>query len=395
MSELKRAPDAEELEKLIALFLKAETDIINEIGRLRSMGNVDYHAVAALERVQRILQSLENDCWDYVPKMVEKQFYVRVPEARRIAGETVEKHIAGYKNAAVLTADQYAIVDKLVQNLMGEITAANVTVMNTLQNALIGRPEADFYRRAGIEATAAMQAAGKGAYKALPEFVQVLKREGVTAFVDKAGRNWSLHTYGSMTLRTTSRQAEVLAVLTADPEQDLYQISSHGSTCAICAPLEGRVYSRSGTDPDFPPLAAAFGKVDPAGPDDLSNSYLNIHPNCLHVLLPWSPAARTEKEIEKVKRFSSFRTNPPSIDPRTQKQIDAYRKKEEARAKWLRDYRQWERYRMTLGDKVPKTFATFQKHKRADDGKYKEWENLYRRAGRESRGDRGDPEDLE
>ena len=68
MPELKRAPDAEELEKLIALFLKAETDIINEIGWLRSMGNVDYHAVAALERVQRILQSLEKDCWDYVPK---------------------------------------------------------------------------------------------------------------------------------------------------------------------------------------------------------------------------------------------------------------------------------------------------------------------------------------
>ena len=113
------------------------------------------------------------------------------------------------------------------------------------------------------------------------------------------------------------------------------------------------------------------------------------------MLLPWSPAGRTEKEIEKVKRFSSFRTNPPSIDPRTQKQIDAYRKKEESRAKWLRDYRQWERYRMTLGDKVPKTFATFQKHKRADDGKYKEWEKLYRRAGRESRGDRGDPEDFE
>lgn len=382
MPELKRAPNAEELEKLIALFLKAETDIINEIGRLRSMGNVDYHAVAALERVQRILQSLENDCWEYVPKMVEKQFYVRVPEARRIAGETVEKHIAGYKNAAVLTADQYAIVDKLVQNLMGEITAANVTVMSTLQNALIGRPEADFYRWAGIEATAAMQAAGKGAYKALPEFVQTLKREGVTAFVDKAGRNWSLHTYGSMTLRTTSRQAEVLAVLTADPGQDLYQISSHGSTCAICAPLEGRVYSRSGSDPDFPPLAAAFGKVDPDGPDDLSNSYLNIHPNCIHSLLPWSPAGRTEQEIEKVKRFSSFRTNSPSIDPRTKKQIEAYRKKEEARAKWLRDYRQWERYRMTLGDKVPRTFATFQKHKRANDGKYKNWLREYRAANR-------------
>lgn len=382
MPTLERATSKEELEKLIALFLRAESDIINEIGRLRSMGNVDYHAVAALERVQRILQNLENDCWDYVPKMVEKQFYVRVPEARRIAGETVEKHIAGYKNAAVLTSDQYAVVDKLVQNLMGEITAANVTVMSTLQNALIGRPEADVFRQAGLEAAASMQAAGKGAYKALPEFVQVLRREGVTAFVDKAGRSWSLHTYGAMVCRTTSRQAEVLSVLTADPEQDLYQISSHGSTCAICAPLEGRVYSKSGNDPDFPPLAAAFGKVDPAGPDNLSNSYLNIHPNCLHVLLPWTPAGRSEEEIEKIKKFSSFKTNPPSIDPRTKKQIVAYRRKEQGRAKWLREYRQWERYRMTLGDRVPKTFATFQKHKRADDEKYKEWMELYREAGR-------------
>lgn len=210
-------PTGKNLERLREIFLKAETDIINEIGRLRSMGNVDYHAVAALERVQRILHSLENDCWEYVPKMVEKQFYVRAPKARRIAGETVEKHIAGYKNAAVLTADQYAVVDKLVQNLMGEITAANATVISTLQNALIGRPEADFYRRAGIEATAAMEAAGKGVYKTLPEFIQALRREGVTAFVDKAGRHWSLHAYGSMVCRTTSGQAEVLAVLTARP----------------------------------------------------------------------------------------------------------------------------------------------------------------------------------
>ena len=382
MAAVRRAPDGEELERLREIFLKAETGIINEIGRLRSAGNVDYHAVAALERVQRILHSLENDCWEYVPKMVEKQFYVRVPKARRIAGETVEKHIAGYKNAAVLTADQYAVVDKLVQNLMGEITAANVTVISTLQSALIGRPEADFYRQAGIEATAAMEAAGKGVYKTLPEFIQALRREGVTAFVDKAGRHWSLHAYGSMVCRTTSRQAEVLAVLTADPEQDLYKISSHGTTCPICAPLEGRVYSRSGADPDFPPLAAAFGKIDPNGPDDLANTYLNIHPNCLHVLLPWTPAGRSKEEVEEAKRFSSFKANPPTIDPRTKAQVDAYRRKEKARAKWLRDYRQWEQYRMTLGDKVPKTFGAFQKHKMAGDEKYQEWMDLYRNRDR-------------
>ena len=381
------ANNARELDRLIAIYLEAETAIINEIGRLRSQGLVDYHAVAALERVQAILRQMESDCWEYVPRMIEKQFYVRVPEARKAleVPETAAKHAAGYYNAGVgspaLSASQHAIVDQLVMNLMGEITDASMTVMATLQSALIGRVEPDVYRRVGLEQVAAMQATGRGVNKALPQFVETLRREGVTAFIDKAGRNWSLHTYCSMVARTTSRQAEILSVLTTDPAHDLYKISSHGTTCGLCAPYEGRVYSKSGTDPDFPPLASAFGKIDPAGPDDLSNTWLNIHPNCLHVLLPWTPAGRTPEEIQKIKDFSNPEKNPFTVDPRSQKQIEAYRKKERGRELWLRDYRQWEKYRMTLGDKVPKTFATFQKHKLADDEKFQKWVEEYKNAG--------------
>ena len=382
MPSLNRAPNEKELEKLISIFLKAETDIINEIGRLRSQGNVDYHAVAALERVQAILRQMENESWAYVPRMVERMFYVRVPEARRIEGETVEKHRRGYLNASVLSGEQHAIVDQLVASLMGEITDATITAYATVQSALIGRVEPDVYRRIGLEQVALQQAQGRGTYKVLPEFVQALRREGITAFVDKAGRRWSLHTYCSMVSRTTSRQAEVLAVLTADPEQDLYRISSHGTTCGICAPFEGRVYSKSGANPDYPPLAAAFGKQDPNGPDTLANTWLNIHPNCLHVLIPWTPVGRSEKEIQEIKDFSNPAKNPFSVDPRTEKQIKAYRAKEAARRRWLESYRAWERYRMTVGDPIPKTFATWQKHKAADDEKYKIWQRLYREANR-------------
>lgn len=386
MPTLNRAPNEKELEKLISIYLRAETAIINEIGRLRSQGLVDYHAVAALERVQAILRQMESDCWEYVPKMIEKQFYVRVPESRKAleVPETAAKHAAGYANAAVLTGEQHAIVDQLVMNLMGEITDASMTVMATLQSALIGRVEPDVYRRVGLEQVAAQQAVGRGVNASVPAFVQALRREGVRAFTDKAGRDWSLHTYCTMASRTTSRQAEVLAVLTADQEHDLYMISSHGTTCGLCAPYEGRVYSRSGTDPDFPPLAAAFGKIDPAGPDTLANTWLNIHPGCLHVLLPWTEVGRTEEEIQKTKDFSNPRKNPFSVDPRSEKQIAAYRKKEEARRHWLANYRQWERYRMTLGDKVPKTFETFQKHKVAGDDKYKNWKKLYRAENKEA-----------
>lgn len=382
MPTLQRAPNGKELEKLISIYLKAETDIINEIGRLRSRGLVDYHAVAALERVQTILRKLENDAWEYVPKMIEKQFYVRVPEARKAleVPETAAKHAAGYMNVAALTGEQMNLVQMLTQQLMGEITDAAMTAMATIQSAILGRVEPDVYRRVGLEQVAAMQATGKGVNAAVPGFVEALRREGITAFVDRAGRRWSLHTYCSMVTRTTSRQAEIAAVLSADPEQDLYKISSHGTTCAICAPYEGRVYSRSGTDPDFPALADAFGKIDPSGPDNLANTYLNIHPNCLHVLLPWTTAGRTPEEIQKIKDFSNPKKNPYSVDPRSKKQIGAYRKKEMARKHWLERYRQWEMYRMTLGDKVPKTYQTFERHKLANDDKYREWERLYREA---------------
>lgn len=381
MPSLNRTPNEKELEKLVSIYLRAETAIINEIGRLRSQGLVDYHAVAALERVQAILRQMESDCWEYVPKMIEKQFYVRVPEARKAleVPETAAKHAAGYANAAVLTGEQHAIVDRLAANLMGEITDASMTVMATLQSALFGRVEPDVYRRVGLEQVAAQQAAGRGVNASVPSFVQALRREGVRAFTDKAGRDWSLHTYCTMVSRTTSRQAEVLAVLTADSEHDLYMISSHGTTCALCAPYEGRVYSRSGTDPDFPPLAAAFGKVDPAGPDTLANTWLNIHPNCLHVLLPWTAAGRTDEEIQKIKDFSNPSKNPFSRDPRSESQIAAYRKKERARAQWLADYRQWERYRVTLGDRVPGRFETFLHQKREDGERYRLWRLDYRR----------------
>lgn len=714
MPTLRRNSPEAELEKLIAIYLKAETDIINEIGRLRSQGLVDYHAVAALERVQAILRQMENDAWEYVPKMIEREFYVNHPEARRFY-ESIKKHTAGYENAAALTVDEQDVVQRLVMALMGEITDAAMTAMTTIQDALIGRTEPDVYRRVGLEQVAAQTATGRGVNRAVPEFVRALQREGVTAFVDRAGRKWSLHTYCTMASRTTRRQAEVLSVLTRDPEHDLYRISSHGTACALCAPYEGRVYSKSGTDPDFPPLADAFGKIDLAGPDTLANTWLNIHPNCLvpgglvlaegvmahscreydgpvitlvtsegnqitvtpnhpiltpegfvpagmlqenqeivettgeyrflfgeapndiniptpvenighsvmqtcggttvrvkgsavqfhgdgipdskikivfpkclvesefnalgseplgkpglptahfrrrflladsalfqifnralhatngvmrrfglgigvetvpieseqtahirkrtsafrsdlckskplfmqcqellklfrsglyvfrryiekflawlsgketvvhhgafdrifgytemlrhlrvsdplaaeglqrllrqdvlivsnllhvstseyhgkvynlqtqygfytynniithnclHVITPWTKAGRTEEEIEEIKRFSSPKTNPYSRDPRTEKQIEAYRKKEQARARWLRDYRQWERYRVTLGNKVPKTFETFLKHKRAGDEKYRRWEGEYRRAN-----DTGDTEE--
>ena len=197
-----------------------------------------------------------------------------------------------------------------------------------------------------------------------------METNGITGFTDKAGRRWSMQAYGNMAVRTTARQAEVAALLSSD-EYDLWQITKVGTTCPVCAPLEGRVYSKSGTNPDYPPLTVAFGKIDPYGSNDLSNTYLNIHPNCLHSLVKYPTIGKSAERIQKDKDFSSIEKNPLNRDPRTKKQIAAYRKKQRNRQQLYRDIKQHKEYRTALGKDVPKDFAKFRELKYNDPEKWK------------------------
>lgn len=360
MPNLIRPPDKKDSTTFLRmLFLRTEQRLIAEINRKRHQGYVDYAEVAALNRVQQILRDMVDECWLYVPKMIETIFYRSEAAAN------------GYRNAAGLTATQLNIVEQLSSNLLGDITDAAETAEKHIETVFqIGRLEEGRLREEALKEVAQQQAAGYGSGKAAKELSRKLQEHDLTAFIDKAGRKWSLQDYCNMVTRTTARQAEISAILTADPGHDLYQIVRIGSTCPVCAPLEGRVYSRSGIDPDYPALAKAFGKIDPAGGDDLSNTYLNIHPNCLHALIKYTTIGKTDKQIQKDKDFSSFEKNPVTVDPRTKKQIAAYREKVRNRQRLLADRKQHEEYRRILGDDIPKDFEKFR------DMKYNEGEKF-------------------
>lgn len=365
--KIKPAKPEDIAEYLRKLFLYTEQDLLAEITRKRARGLVDYAEVASLERVQKILMRMVNDTFEYVPVMIEKIFY------------RSDKDAAGYRNARGITSAQTDIEEILAANLIGEVIDMADTAEKTIREFYtIARLEPDAYRAAALNNVIKQEAAGRGWTTASAKMAQQLQQQGITAFVDRAGRHWSLTDYGNMAVRTTARQAEVAAALTSS-ENDLWQISSHGTTCPVCAPLEGRVYSKSGLDPRFPPLSLAFGKVDPNGANDLSNTYLNIHPNCLHAIMPYTTAGKTPEEVQKDIDFSSPILNPLSHDPRSKKQIAAYRKKEKNRRKLKNEINQWRRYKSVLGGDMPKTFATFQRHKRAGDDTYKRWEKAYRK----------------
>ena len=146
MPTLIRPPDNTDVTSYMRLlFLRAERDIINEIKRKRASGYVDYAEVAALERIQKILQELVDESWNYVPKMIEKIFYHS------------EKDAAGYTNARSITggslsAAQLSIAEQLSNNLLGEIGEAAAGAYESAQKVFtIARLENDPLRKESLQ----------------------------------------------------------------------------------------------------------------------------------------------------------------------------------------------------------------------------------------------------
>jgi hypothetical protein len=96
-------------------------------------------------------------------------------------------------------------------------------------------------------------------------------------FIEIGGRMYQMKKYAEMVGRTTLRDAQTAATLDLcrQYDNDLVEVSSHGTICDICKPFEGNVYSLSGMDPDYP-------KLEMETP---------FHPNCEHSLLPTSVEA--------------------------------------------------------------------------------------------------------
>lgn len=372
------------LEYMQKLFMQTEQRLIAEITRKRNQGYVDYAEHATLRRVQQILRDMVDESEQYVPKLVSYPF---------LTGKGTFKGYASAEEIIQRTDEETRrLIEQLSDNLLGEITEAAATVyqssanMIAAQNALkaaengipaIGRLHPDIYRKNVLAGVISTTATGAGPLRSVEAVVKQLEQEGLPAFIDRAGRKWSLRDYGNMATRTTFRQAQTAAELSQD-DHDLYEVLRHPAPCRVCAIYSGRVYSKSGTNPNYPSLAQAFGKVDPVGPDVLSNTYLNIHPNCLCTLTKYTEKGKTDEQIQRMRDKSSFEKNPPKGDPRTKKEIEAYRTKEKNRRILRDEIKEWEKMREALGNKVPATFATFQKHKRLNDDKYKAWKDLMR-----------------
>lgn len=85
--------------------------------------------------------------------------------------------------------------------------------------------------------------------EALREAIRELNSEGITGFVDRAGRTWSAEAYVNMDMRTTVHNAYIGTV--KDRMQDyntsVFQVSAHAGARPLCYPYQGKFYSWDGS----------------------------------------------------------------------------------------------------------------------------------------------------
>lgn len=175
----------------------------------------------------------------------------------------------------------------------------------------VGRRVEDFYakagRRAAVRALLGAQGSPQEAARALagditrdPEYKRLL-RQGVSGFVDRSGRQWSLDTYSEMVVRTTTREAVVQGQVQrmADAGVNLARVSQHASSCSICRPFEGRLISLDGSLTEFQGQSVA----------DTSIGLPPYHPNCRHTIEP------VVTEFEAFRGGTGRAPTPPAPTP--------------------------------------------------------------------------------
>lgn len=250
-------PVEKSLVALVALYDEAARRIRVELLRvaLRGQRKQRQQLSTQLVRIDRILTELRAHSHALAP-MVIRDVY-------RGALRWLDSQLGVREQEVSLTGIHRNAVAIIAQELDGRLENAVRTV---------GRRADDLFRRVGLEESGISLIRNLTPQQSTKAIQQRLVHEGVTAFVDRAGRRWKLDVYASMVAATTTREAQTVATVNRMYEQghDLISISHHRHEPDICDLIDGKTFSLSGNDPRYP--KAPF--LPPA------------HPRCRHVVLP-------------------------------------------------------------------------------------------------------------
>ena len=269
--------------KVGRVYAQAERDIIQRIAnRLKKDKTLDIRdwEVKKLRELQTLRSGIEKQIVAKLDNFNDKELNDIIQQLYMQGSDSAIVDLNKVYPAGEVVSDFGAIDEATIANY----AKALKDNLNGTHLRLV-RATDDVYRRAvsrGVETV--LTGTGtriQGSQKVLNEFAN----RGVTGFVDRSGRSWSLRTYAEMATRTVSARARIDGSLNRFQQngEDLVVVSAHAESCPICDPWEGRILSISGRSEDYP-------SVSEAEADGL------WHANCTHNATLWVEGLTTKPE---------------------------------------------------------------------------------------------------
>lgn len=310
--------------------------------------------------------SAERRILDAIKESVSKLDKIAARELAIIARESYLNTVsAGEKQLSQVYASPFGGKNNLAVSMI----AQNAVDMLVESNHYFGRHYEDEYRKIGLEAINQKLSRGQTVKQSTANMIKLMHEEGMTCFIDKAGRKWKLDKYSNLVARTTTREATNTATINTSArfKHDLVIFSKHSPTCAACACIQGRVFSISGEDKRFPHLDNVPG---------FNKGFKTIHPHCAHALTFFIESLCSENELKRHLKNAKL---PLTGDPRSQAEVNKYNAAQLVKRKRNDDRREYEKYKEALPNIAPKTFSGYRSMKRFKSDNYLNLKSAYER----------------
>jgi hypothetical protein len=141
-----------------------------------------------------------------------------------------------------LTASDKAAIATFQQSLRDQLRSAEQGIVRTFRDAV---------RRTTLQGAAMALQQSQNTGGALASMLQP------ASLVDRRGARWGILPYAEMALRTVSHEALTEGTLAGMKRHglDLVNVSqTNGSTSSACEPFNGKTFSLSGDNPEYPQL---------------------------------------------------------------------------------------------------------------------------------------------
>lgn len=219
-----------------------------QVKKLAEMGQIN-------RETERIILEMLGDADSALQALLEESILNGLRDAEPALRSAAEKgFLSGGGNIPpVLAPNQMQAFKAFYAQSADKLNLVNTVMLESTQAAFAATVSDIAVRIANtqgiLNAASGEVVTGVSAWnKAMRDAVNKMVDNGLTGYIDHAGRHWSPEAYVTMDIRTTMANTARAAVFERNEEygNDLYQVSWHNGARPLCYPWQGKVISKTG-----------------------------------------------------------------------------------------------------------------------------------------------------